>query len=184
MKSKWNFSWVACLCLVVTIGLAPGCDTGKSESEGAGTAEHDHDHDHDDHGHDHEGDHDHDHEGEHAHDHAEEIGPHGGHIATFEDDKGVFEWAHTDSANMVRVFLLAADKETLAPAAVTSAKMIAKSGDQTKEFELTAADEADGKAATFEREDPALISALQLGVELHMETADGPMHAVIKPHVH
>lgn len=176
---KQNQFWTLGLCLLVGLAFAPGCEPGGKGEETATTStddhDHDHAHDHGEEGHDHD---DHDHEHEH-----EEMGDHGGHLAKF-DDGGLFEWAHNDAANLVTIFVLGDDKKSLAPVAYKKAVITAKSGDKVKEFELNAADEADGKAATFSLEDPALIAALQLGVELTIETDEATHHAVIKPHVH
>lgn len=170
----------ALLCLLACLAFAPGCEN-QSSTETTPSTEHGHD---DDHGHEHGDDHDHEHGDDHDHDHAsEEIGEHGGHIATFENGQ-VFEWAHNDNANTVTIYLLEDDKKTLAPVAYKSAKMTAKSGERVKEFELSPTDEADGKAATFSAEDPALITALSIGVDLTIETEEGSLHTAIEPHVH
>ncbi len=175
-----NYGSVLALLLAGLFGVAgltgctnaPGPDSAKKTSGG----DHDHDHDHEE-GHDH--DHDHD------HDHAHEMGPLGGHVIKFNDDKGWGAWDHKDNEDKVLVYLLSADRKKLEGRQVTKAYFVAKSGDQTKEFELTATDaNAEGVASTFERVDKALLAAVQIGTELIIETADGQLKVEIEPHVH
>lgn len=194
MTGKLNWKWASLLCLLVGVAFAPGCveenaDSGTSATTSDAHDEDGHDHAHDEDGHDHDHgddghDHDHDEDG-HDHDHsAEKMGEHGGHIAHFEGDKGSFEWTHNDAANKVTIYLLGEDEKTLNPVAAKKCVMVLTSGEKTKEFELNAVDEAEGKSATFQLEDPSLIAALQMGVQLKVTTDSGEMSAEIKPHVH
>lgn len=186
MTGNLNWKWATLLCLLVGVAFSPGCveqDSGSTPANATGADDHGHDHEEGDHAHDH--DHEgHDHEG-HDHDHdAEKMGEHGGHIAHFDGDKGAFEWTHNDSANKVTIYLLGEDEKSLNPVAAQKCVMVLTSGEKTKEFELAAIDEADGKAATFQLEDPSLIAALQMGVQLKVATDGGELNAEIKPHVH
>lgn len=169
------------MALVFAVSGMIGCDTTakpKDTKTTQTTGDHDHeDHDHGDHDH---GDHDHG-----DHDHSHEMGPKGGHVVKFDEDKGWAAWDHKDNEDKVIVYLLSADKKQLEGRKVTRAYFVAKSGDQQKEFDLTATDaNADGVAATFERVDKALLAATHIGTELIIETADGKLHVAIEAHNH
>lgn len=164
------------MALVFAVFGVIGCDdTVKPKDDKAKPTTNDHDHGDHDHG-------DHDHE---AHDHSHEMGPKGGHVVKFDDGKGWAAWDHKDNEDKVIVYLLSADRKQLEGRKVTRAYFVAKSGDQQKEFELTATDaNADGVAATFERVDKALLAATHIGTELIVETADGKLHVAIEAHNH
>lgn len=177
---------VTLMCVGVGAFLAGnlGC---QNETTKTASGKSDHSHEGDDHEHgDHEhGDDGHSHkEGDHADGHSHELGPKGGHIFSFADGKGAGEWAHADSEEKVTVYLLDETKKELKPVAFTKVYIVRKSGDKVKEFELTPVDATDGKAAAFERVDKALLAAMNLGVELVVETEDGKMTAEIEPHHH
>ncbi len=176
MKNNTNLTLLLAVCGLFGIATSAGCENTDSTTANK-TADHGHDHEED-------GSHSHDDDGHDHAAHAEEFGPKGGHVIAFDDSKGFAEWTHNDNEDKVTVYLLDETKKSLQPAAVTKAYFTSKSGDKSKEFELTATDAVDGKAATFERTDKALLVALNLGVDLTLETADGSMKIFIKPHVH
>jgi hypothetical protein len=164
------------LALIMAVAGLVGCDSAakpKDAKQTSGPAKDDHDH----------GDHDH---GDHDHDdHAHEMGPKGGHVVKFDDNKGWAAWDHKDNEDKVIVYLLSEDRKELQGRKVTKAYFVAKSGDQQKEFELTATDaNAEGVASTFERVDKTLLAATQIGTELIVETAEGKLHVAIEAHHH
>jgi ABC-type Zn2+ transport system substrate-binding protein/surface adhesin len=161
------------LALVFALAGLTGCEPAAKPSPAKPASGEGHDHDHD---------HDHDHEHE---DHAHAMGPQGGHVVKFADNKGFAAWDHKDNEDKVIVYLLSDDYKQLQGRKVTKAYFVATSGDQRKEFELTATDaNAEGVASTFERVDKALLAATHLGTELIVETADGELRVKIEPHHH
>jgi len=161
------------LALVFAVSGLTGCgDTTKpKDAKQTSGGSHDHDHDHD-HGDEHD-------------DHAHAMGPKGGHVIKFDDNKGWAAWDHKDNEDKVIVYLLSDDHKELKGRKVTKAYFVATSGDQRKEFALTATDaDAEGVASTFECVDKALLAATQIGTELIVETADGQLHVKIEAHHH
>lgn len=168
------------LAMLFAMSGLTGCDNttkpkDAKQTSGSGSS---HDHDHGD-GHD-----DHDH-GDGHDDHAHEMGPKGGHVVKFDDNKGWAEWVHKDNEDKVIVYLLSDDRKELKGQKISKAYFVATSGDQRKEFELTATDaNAEGIASTFERVDKALLAATQIGTELILETAEGQLKVKIEAHHH
>lgn len=70
-----------------------------------------------------------------AHAAHEEAGPHGGHLLHLEPTGSHAEWTHDDDKQLITVHLDEFDM-----AKIVSAKFVAKIGDTTEEFPLTATD--------------------------------------------
>jgi hypothetical protein len=71
-----------------------------------------------------------------GHDHGHDaLGPHGGHLLHLEPTGSHAEWTHDDDKHLLTVHL-----DEFDAAKVVSAKFVAKIGDTTEEFPLTATD--------------------------------------------
>ncbi len=69
-----------------------------------------------------------------GHDHGD-VGPHGGHLLHLEPTGSHAEWTHDDEKHLITVHL-----DDFDVAKIVSAKFVAKIGDTTEEFPLTASD--------------------------------------------
>ncbi len=71
-----------------------------------------------------------------GHDHGvDDVGPHGGHLLHLEPTGSHAEWTHDDDTHLITVHL-----DDFDMAKIVSAKFVAKIGDNTEEFPLTATD--------------------------------------------
>jgi hypothetical protein len=161
--------------------LAIGCDSPsgtKSDGKADVNAQDDHGHDHDDQGHDH-AEHSHD---EGAHDvHVEEMGPNKGHIVRLAPTDYVAEWRHYKGNNVIRIYVLDANKKTVAVNATVSVK--SESGKSKETFELVPEDaEDDGKTGVYMLDEQALANAMNLGVVITFEIDGKEYSGKVPPH--
>ncbi len=90
-----------------------------------------------------------------GHDHgAHDVGPHGGHLLHLEPNGAHAEWTHDDKSSLITVYL-----DDFDAAKISSAKFIAKVGEESHEFPL--ASEGDGWS----------ISSAELMTHINMKEA-------------
>ena len=166
-----------------------GCDSPSTTTAGgkANMQSHDdHGHDHEERGHDHE-EHGHDHSesggsGHAGHDtHIEEMGPNKGHIIYLQPSDYVAEWRHYKGNNVIRMYVLDANKKTVGVNATVSVK--SESGKSKETFELVPEDaDGEGKTGVYMLDEQALANAMNLGVVVSVEV-DGKVYSgKVPPH--
>jgi hypothetical protein len=98
------------------------------------------------------------HEHEHAHEHGHE-GPHGGHLLELGDEDYHAEWTHDDNGK-IDIYVL--DKDLKKDVAIDAEKLTIKTkvGDKAQDYDLEAANSAEGKASHFTITDKTLLSIL------------------------
>lgn len=157
--------------------LAVGCDSPsatKSDGKADMMADNDHGHSHDDdHGHSHdEGDHD---------VHVEEMGPNKGHIVRLAPTDYMAEWRHYKGNNVIRIYVLDANKKTVGVNATVSVKP--ESGKSKEPFELVPEDaDDDGKTGVYMLDEQALANAMNLGVVITFEIDGKEYSGKVPPH--
>jgi len=163
--------------------LAIGCEPPSTSTAGGKvdlqSLDDHHGHSHDDHDH---GDHDEAGHDDHGHgEHVEEMGPNMGHIIYLAPKDYVAEWRHYKGNNVIRLYVLDANKKTVEVNAKVSVK--SESGKSKETFELEPEDANDeGKAAVYMLDEQALANAMNLGVVVSFEI-DGKVYSgKVPPH--
>ncbi len=177
MRNSFLILSFALVCL-----LAVGCDQPAATNSGgqADTHSHaDHDHDHAEHGHDEESHDDHGHAGHGAM--VEEMGPNRGHIVRLTPTDYMAEWRHYKGNNVIRVYVLNAEKDTVAVDASVTVK--SESGKSKETFELAPEDaDAEGKTGVYMLDEQGLAMAMNLGVTISFEIDGKTYEGKVPPH--
>ncbi len=167
---------LALLTLALSV-FAIGCndtstDTGSDDDHGhSHDDDHGHSHDDDDHGHDHAG-----------HDHPAH-GPNGGHIFALDKEGFQGEWCKSKDTNLIRMYILGEDGETLKPIKADSFVVRSLAGADGQEFTLEAQEPDDeGQSAVYTLDDQNLKIAIPLGVEIEIKMGDQTMVGKIDAH--
>ncbi len=183
------------LLIALTGTLAGGCDQPSANNPGgqADALSHD-DHGHDGHGHDAHGHDEHGHDahghdehghGEHGHDDhgaaAEEMGPNKGHIIYLSPTDYVAEWRHYKGNNVIRIYVLDANKKSASVNASVSIKSESGKSKQTFELAPEDGDEA-GKTAVYMLDEQKLALAMNLGVTISIEIDGKVYEGKVPPH--
>ncbi len=164
-------SWFYCFLLSAAVVLNfAGCDGGSTVGKGSGTANgtaatgdtDDHDHDHESHA-----------------DH----GPNHGHLITADSSDHGLEWTHSNSNDIIRIFLLDGKKEKNQPAKVDSLTISRATGNTSDKWVLTAVNpNSAGESAEYMLDSKELNLAMALGVNIEIKMGDKTVKATIPPH--